>query len=297
MGDLPSAPSPAPYHERERPTLRGFAVRVAWTAVAWAVLGSLWVAFVGVVPRGGGPTSNPWRVAAWLGVAGATAVVFIRRWARRRPPGTAPWESDRAWRRDGDIRRSIARELPVSTQVTLAFVLVASFAVFVIGIGSLCSVITGALLIGIVLVIARAWIRGGVEVRWDEFPMRTGTRVRFHVATTAGGASMPEFGVVLRCIETREVPGDIDVSTHAAAIIPCITRGPLATGPEEFVTVEFDIPANAPGTDLGRRGQERYWELVVMGTTAWGTIAEAIIVPIYAVGGASARGAVPGGGS
>jgi hypothetical protein len=228
----------------------------------------------------------------------AGAVYFVLRRDRRRAGDSAPWERDRNWPRDRAVRTAFLRELePGAIAVTLLLVV---GALLMPQMGTFTSghlVWISLAAAGVAAYLARDWLVGGLQVRWDEFPMRTGTRVRLHVAMTAGGTSMSEFSASLRCVESAPISEDLDSAARVAACVPCATPGPLAAGPDEFVTVEFDIPADAPGTDLSCRGDERYWELVVMGTTAWGRIAETFVVPIYAVQGASAEDAGPAGGS
>lgn len=252
-------------------------------AVAVAILGATFAAYWIASRRFAQYVDGDWFLLVMAG--GAVAAALALRRMRRRPRcSESPWTSDRAWRRGGDVRHAIAKELTpwmlalVVLQIHVAFVVFGAFEP-----ASFMPIAMSCGLLATVVWLARAWFRGGVEVRWDEFPIRTGSRARFHVATVAGGPSMERTECLLRCVKTSLIPGDIAASTRVLRDVPCATPGPLAAGPEEFVTVEFDVPASAPGTDLSRPGEERYWELVVLGTTAWGKIAETFVVPIYAV--------------
>ncbi len=292
MDDLPPIPPAAAYHDVERVTLRGGALRAAAMVLAAAVLCVAWVVIAELTGIDRDADMIPWAVGLWLAVAVAGVCLVVRRFARRRLAAAAPWTNDRPWRRDGDVRRSLWSELPPTTILTVAVVAFVHLAVATTAPGTLYHYIVALLSIGIVVVILRAWLRGGVQVRWDAFPLRTGSRARFHIAVTAGGSSMSQFAARLRCIHPTYRPGDLGISLNVLEV-PCATSGTLAAGPEEFVTIEFDIPADAPGTDLSRRGEERYWALAIVGTTAWGKIAETFVVPIYAVEGAPAGGAAP----
>ncbi len=283
MADLPGAPPPVDYIERDRATMRGCLVRLGWIALVTAVLGVAAAVFVLAARIIAGPDSAALGGAAWLIASIVGAVYFVRWRDRRRTSESAPWERDRSWPRNGEVRSA---PLPGVGARELAFVPVLAAGGWLVlwhGAGGLsgkivaCVVTTGAL-----LWCARSWFAGGVQARWVEFPMRTGTRVCIHVATTRGASSMSEFVAFLRCVETRRLSCYVDSAAQVVASVACATPGPLAAGPDEFVIAEFDIPADAPGTDLSRPGEERYWELVVLGTTAWGKIAETSVVPIYA---------------
>ncbi len=237
---------------------------------------------------------RPWGLAAWSVVAVATGVAVLRWWGPRSRSDAAPWETDREWARDGEVRSAVRRTLRRSVY---AVMLASLFACFIALTGPRryfpALELSAALGTAIVVGLAVAWFRGGVEVRWGGFPMRTGTRVRIHIAALAGGSSLRRFIAQLRCIESKWIAADLGSSARVVADLRSRTPRPLSSGPDEFVTVEFDVPASAPGTDLSRPGEERYWELVVLGTTAWGKIAETFVVPIYAVEGEPAGGAAP----
>lgn len=293
---LPPAPPPVSYLERERSSALGCVRRIVWLAAVTAVLGVAAAVCIVGAAIAFGPDDWGLGVIAWLLLSIVGATWFVRSRERRRVPAAAPWERDRKWPRGGEARGGIERGLSPWRWASLWIIipiLHAAGGLLVLGWGGVVSPgLFAAFAVSVVLVVfvvllTRAWLQGGVELRWDDFPMRTGTRVRFHVATTTGGSSMPEFTATLRCVETRSGAFDIERPTEIVCSVPRATNGPLAAGPEEFVTVEFDIPADAPGTDLDRPGDERYWELVVLGTTAWGKIAESFVVPVYAVAAAT----------
>jgi hypothetical protein len=50
-------------------------------------------------------------------------------------------------------------------------------------------------------------------------------------------------------------------------------------GPEEAVTVTFDLPSDLPDADLESR-PPIVWELIIRGRTMWGAVTESFLVPI-----------------
>ncbi|MCE9637658.1 MAG: hypothetical protein K8T90_18315 [Planctomycetes bacterium] len=52
-----------------------------------------------------------------------------------------------------------------------------------------------------------------------------------------------------------------------------------APGPQQFVQVEFDIPAEVPATGTPA-ARPIVWELIVHGRSTWGDVTEAFEVPV-----------------
>jgi hypothetical protein len=283
MADLPGAPPPVPYLQRDRGSLDALVETFGWLPVAGMVLAASGLFSFVVGDEIAGPAGELWVGILWLAGAILWCIYLYRRFGRREPRGGPAWERDRAWGRDAEVRSPWQRCSLRGVSFLAAWTLFSAWMVMRRnGVMSPSIYIAAGCGVFVAVAMTRAWLQGGVEVRWPEFPTRTGMRARFHVATTAGGTSVPVLSVALRCVASRRGEGGSQSEASIVSELPCATPGPLAAGPDEFVTVEFDVPADAPGTDLSRRGDERYWELVVLGTTAWGKIAETFVVPIYA---------------
>ncbi len=291
MADLPVAPAAVPYLQRDRGSLDALVEMCGWLPIAAMGLLGSGALILTLGTEIGGPSGRLWAGGVWLVGGTAWSVHLFRRFRQRAWSAGPAWERDREWGRDGEVRSPWRRSSVVGFLIVSLWMLLSGWLVLRrTGTMSPGIYIAGGYLVLVSVKMAHAWLQGGVEVRWPEFPIRTGTRARFHIATTAGGTSVPSLSVALRCVESRRGEGGRQSEASILCEIPCATPTPLAAGPEEFVTVEFDTPADAPGTDLSRAGDERYWELVVLGTTAWGKIAETFVVPIYAVEGEPAGG-------
>ena len=89
---------------------------------------------------------------------------------------------------------------------------------------------------------------------------------------------------MLRCVgpaydlEGKVVSKRIPVTRWSRVVDLPPVRSP---GPDEFVEVTFDIPADRPGTALHADAPVR-WELLVSGRTRWGRLVETFVVPVYA---------------
>lgn len=219
--------------------------------------------------------------------AGLTVMLALWRWwsaraaAAKAQRSARPWESDRPWYRAGTPPREPAFLRSVIAAV--AFGLAGWRAVgraSAPGSGAFAALTAfGMASLGIIS-IRRAMRDPRVELLFDEFPLRAGSRVRIHVATSAGGPSLTKLCTALRAIRS---PRSDRMSHPAPPVVVAVVEPsvePDGTGPEEFVTVQFDIPADAPGTRLSP-GDETHWELVVLGDTVTGAFTESVLVPVY----------------
>lgn len=136
------------------------------------------------------------------------------------------------------------------------------------------------------LVIAR-FIRpktcAAARVELQKSPYFTGERATFRVSL-AGRAPAEPFDTVqflLRCVvETPRLRGWARPDARCVVAMPAVAVTRAADGTESHV-VAFDVPADAPGTDLLARGPV-YWELVVQAASPAWTYEQAFRVPVYA---------------
>ncbi len=219
--------------------------------------------------------------------AGLTGLLALWRWWSARAAATnaqrspRPWESDRPWHRAGTPPREPLFLRSVIAAVAYGFVGWRAVGRTVApGSGAFAALAAfGAAGAGIIST-RRTASEPRVELLFDEFPLRTGSRVRIHLATPADGPSLTKLCTALRAIRS---PRSDRMSHPAPPVVVAVVEPsvePDGTGPEEFVTVQFDIPADAPGTRLAP-GDETHWELVVLGDTVNGAFTESVIVPIY----------------
>lgn len=137
-------------------------------------------------------------------------------------------------------------------------------------------------LIWLVAVVGPRIERGRLVVAWPELPQRTGARVTFHVATSPGGARIDCVRVFLRCVRIRRgllLPLE---AWNARLAWVAEARLPLGAyvGPETHLRAEFDVPADAPSTDLYADDAVR-WEVLVLGTVGAADYAQSVDVPVY----------------
>jgi hypothetical protein len=125
--------------------------------------------------------------------------------------------------------------------------------------------------------------RGRLVVAWPQIPQNTGTRCTFHVGTSPGGARIDCVRVFLRCVRSRARPLLPVADWGARLAWVAEARLPLAAyaGPQRHLVAQFDVPADAPPTDLNARDAVR-WEVLVLGTVGGADYADAVVVPVYA---------------
>ena len=121
------------------------------------------------------------------------------------------------------------------------------------------------------------------RVAFGSFPMLAGDRARFSVTFVRRPPADPfdTVAFTLRCItETPRLRGAIWPVARCVLAIPPVSAA-RATADGGPLDVEFEVPADAPGTDLLSRPAV-YWELVVQGTSPSWSYEQAFQVPVYA---------------
>ena len=200
--------------------------------------------------------------------------------------GAAPWAASGLWNPDGTTLTSPVRARygqrgadPLNTRTLLgiaALVVLNLMPTF----GWRC-VVLAVYVLGIALVRPRKPV--AARIAFAKFPSFVGERARFRVTLARRPPAEPfdEVSFTLRCVsETRRLGGWVWPQTRCIAEISGVPAATAArdTGPYE---IEFDLPADAPGTDLLGRPAV-YWELVVEATSPWWRYEQAFQVPVYA---------------
>lgn len=242
-----------------------------------------------------GPSRLGFLMLACFGLAAVavalTCVVGLRRKrrvrvvqeaiARGRPVWDADWRGGRA-----TLGRSIlSRRVPAQVHMILV-VLIAMAVSFLLDASPGVETWIAAFVLASLFVIPAAWLvfRGGAQLTFERFPYLLGTRATFFVATTTGSPRLEDASVLLRCVgpaydlEGRVVSNRFPVTKWSRVVELPPDRSP---GPDEFVDVTFDLPADRPGTTLHAEAPVR-WELLVHGRTRWGKLTETFVVPVYA---------------
>jgi hypothetical protein len=201
-----------------------------------------------------------------------------RRIATRIDAGVPPWDAAGHWRHAG-VRTQFQRP-----GWRRWFVVVPVMALFQGLFGGATwwfyVAFVGALPLAVVTL--RGILTGRAGVHWLHTPCRTGEPATFAVSVDLSGSDASELRVWLRSVRTTpatmwSAPQARVLGIHSPDGVP-----PDSAGPAEEVLVTFDIPSNAPGTDLAAR-EPTHWEVVVVARTSWGRIEEVVPVPVYAV--------------
>jgi hypothetical protein len=128
------------------------------------------------------------------------------------------------------------------------------------------------------------WIlaMGHVTLGYLKFPVHPGERASFTLGVSEGGAAILDAEVVLRHFrESRDGTGPGSGLPLATAEIAAAEPLP----PAEFTPgvhrrVEFDVPADAPGTAISSANPS-WWAVEIRGRTRAGPYEERFLVPVY----------------
>lgn len=310
-----SAPRPRPARPVRTawPLAAGTAIqpRLTWLAILFALLPLGQVRWLKTDPQGFFRASRPFAaafpvaVAAWIAwsIAGRAVLRQVGE-RRRRAHGGGTWWRDMAWPANG-VERRIAPgvrgpSVPVAIAVVTTFAVVAAALAGAWRLGGMYTqrpedwgwTPTSALVEVAAWALPLAWLlvalvprlgRGRLVVSWPTFPQFSGGRCSFHVGTSPGGARIDGVRVFLRCIRVRNRPFLPLATWNSRLAWVAEARFPLGAyaGPESHLRVEFDVPADAPSTDLHAADAVR-WELLILGTVGATDYADCVDVPVYA---------------
>ena len=265
-------------------------VPLGWLAVQFA----LGFGVTGLARASGGGALAVWALPA-LGLLALAMIAAVTRLDRRRHrarvhatvrSGRPLWESD--WTGSRRLLRRGAMGARVSAPVWIAaMIFMFPCAAYAVAARTWEVRLTAALVPVTFFVVTYAWVvlRGGVQVRLARFPDVVGESATFHVATTEGSPRLRDTIVQLRC--------DSPVRMRSGSLglyLPTLVRRywtqdrmlspERQPGPDEFVEVSFDVPADVPGAVLSG-GPPVRWELTVSGSSRWGDVEETFLVPVY----------------
>ncbi len=202
-----------------------------------------------------------------------------------------PWRGDHRWNPDGETRTGWRAVRACVLQVIAFSLFLAPFHYlalreegewfFLIFIGLFDLVILGLAVYGGLLV-ARAVRYGRTRLVYEQFPVHPGQTLslRFEMSRPR-----PFDRLLFRLVAVEEEYQQSDESTRIvpyrtlemAREVPGSDAGPDGSG---GVRIQFEIPADAPGTSLTDR-PPHYWSLVVHGDTPGADYHEQFLVPIY----------------
>jgi hypothetical protein len=184
-------------------------------------------------------------------------------------PG-GPWESDHPWRPEGqapdytpEARHHVAARIA-------ALVVIAALNFLLRRVSPVVDTIVLLMdMVGLIVVFDSLnklwygfWDRKP-RLRWTRFPAFTGGRLEGVLAARPSPEVIGPILAVLRCIQDERVESEAGEVTHEPMVMyRQITEFPVPGDRLKEVAVAFDVPADLPGTDLGRP-DAIYWQLAV----------------------------------
>jgi hypothetical protein len=251
--------------DRRRAARRGWsggrvrAILLLWTVgiLAAGIYGFLLAPFAGFFLFAPGAGLDVWR--SW------------RSSSLRQSHLDEPWMWDHAWDRSGARVTPLERVARVSTF---------PFAAALFSWAAVHWWFLGAALVWWACRAWSVWGGGTSRVTYAEFPFFVGGRATLRFGLDEGGATFHSARYFLRRV--RETPHRFTSVHHADDWyeIEGFVDGDALPGPEQYVEVSFDVPADVGGTWLSGH-HPRYWVLDVEGETSAGPYAESFLVPIY----------------
>jgi hypothetical protein len=234
---------------------------------------------------GGGAGVVLFGVASVVVIAGVHVghhLLRRRRFAReRRRRPTEPWMWDHPWDPEGETLGAVRRALEhgwtrPGCLGLAAFVLVPTIVAFAAsGLRAAAFAALGASAAWAAFAVWRGHGLGACRVAYAKFPFHPGETVTLRIGVSEGGASFTHAEFHLRRIDERS--GEPQVVFERT-----IRRPPgLLPGPEQYVELDFDVPATAGGTELLSL-RPSYWVLDVVARTTAGPYCGSFLVPIYA---------------
>lgn len=233
----------------------------------------------------------------WLtlhGLLGMLRAVTYRNRLARHPD--QPWRADHAWDPRGETRsawRGVWRSakgalvfaafaLPFQWFLLqddrMAFLWLAAATLDLIVLGLLCQTALRA---------TRALRYGRSRLHYDWFPFHTGEGASLRL-TLSRPRAFDRLRVTLRAVEEAYEDRSDDAQRDTRVVPYCVheevreyTGEDARLGSGGELSLEFDIPADAPTTALAER-PPTYWELAVRGEIAGADYREVFLVPVYA---------------
>jgi hypothetical protein len=281
----------------ELPTASALEPRAGWTsarlslllgffitvAVAWGVIS--WRLHDETKPSLVFPSSIGMLAVAGVGVVWPGGLLDLSRCVRtarrRRTHRDAPWLWDHEWDPAGASCSPLARAFRASTWPAGGL---APLLLVVLGNAPrlpILWIVPGAYVAWWAWRVRRVLGGGTARLDFTRFPYAPGGPATFRFGMSEGGATFESVGFALRRVVER--PGRPFASQHEVFDCEALSPRPfrdLLPGPEQFVEVTFDVPADAAPTRLSDP-LPQYWALDVVGRTSAGRFAETFLVPIY----------------
>jgi hypothetical protein len=203
--------------------------------------------------------------------------------AAGRPAGKEPWASDHPWQPAGqDADYAPGKDVALRGRaVALVLIALAN-----LGLASSLSILRDltALLdvFGIVLLgdtLLRIWQSGRrPRMRWTTFPAFVGGRLEAVLVARPSLQPIGDVRAVLRCV--RDERG-AESFLEPTVIYQQISEIPVVEERLQELRLSFDLPADLPGTDLGR-DDAVYWQVALRIPVVGPDVEIVFLAPVYA---------------
>jgi hypothetical protein len=212
-----------------------------------------------------------------------------------RPDPERPWTSDHRWRPEGqapDGERSVTgvwlgRALAFAVIVLAnAGLLSPSAAVHaVVVVLDACAIV---ILLDALVGVLHLRRRGVLRMRWKTFPVFVGGRLEGVLVARPALEPLAAVRTVLRCVRDERVvrplqSGGEEVSFEPVVLYQQISEAPVPMDEMKMkeLRLSFDVPADLPGTDLGR-DEAVYWQVALRIPTMGPDLEKVFLAPVYA---------------
>jgi hypothetical protein len=242
-------------------------------------------------------------LVAGVYASGRTCLDLYGRARRRRrllEKPQEPWMADHAWTRDGvtsdDLRQAL--EFVGFAIFLKVFLGPFEYLAFSGGVGAWIWMSGVALFHACAVwmlaraahVLIRRWLYGVPRIRFEQFPMFLGQRMRVRLECSRALRRCRSLRLNLRCIQESYISSDSDSdgnSTLCHAHYTECRELPAESWRSDPVTIEMDLPANELPSALWER-PPRYWTLTLHGDAPWLDFYAVFLLPVY--GPSTSRG-------
>jgi hypothetical protein len=205
------------------------------------------------------------------------------------PAAKEPWTADHPWRPAGqDADYSLGNDAALhglrGRFITIGLIAAAN-AGFASSIPLVRDLTAFLDVFGIVLLfdtLLRIWQSGRrTRMRWTTFPAFVGGRLEAVLTARSSLEPVGEVRAVLRCVRDEPQVRGGETFLEPMVIYQQISELPIAEERLKELRLSFDIPADLPGTDLGR-DDAVYWQVALRIPVVGPDVEIVFLAPVYA---------------
>jgi len=215
--------------------------------------------------------------------------------ASGRPGAEPPWASDHPWRPKGqapdyseDTRGAWLVRAIVLAVIVLANVGFLSRSRAVHSLVVILDVCGAVVLLDVLVRVLHLFRRGVLRMRWKKFPAFVGGRLEGVLVARPALEPLAAVRTVLRCVRDERVVHPEETGGEVVSFEPVVIYQQISEAPVPMdeikmreLSLSFDIPADLPGTDLGR-DEAVYWQVALRIPTMGPDVETVFLAPVYA---------------